>query len=166
MEQIARRLEPEDVAVFRALRMASLKDAPDNFGSTYEDWQSRSDAELRGFLEDEPIFAAFVCDQPVGLTGLIPENKSKQAHRWGLAMVYVSPEARGGGAANALMSTAVAFAIGARVLQLELSVNATNARAIRFYERHGFQITGQIPRGYRIDGGFADEVMMVRFLDC
>lgn len=162
---IARQLDQDDVSTFRALRLASLKDEPDNFGSTYEDWHSRPDAELRAFLKDEPIFAAFDGDQPVGLTGLIPEKKSKQAHRWGLAMVYVAPEARGSGAANALMSTAVAFANGAGVLQLELSVNATNARAIRFYERHGFQHTGKIPRGYRIDGGFADEVLMVRLLD-
>jgi RimJ/RimL family protein N-acetyltransferase len=162
---ITRRLEQDDVSTFRALRLASLKDAPDSFGSTYEDWQFRSDAELCAFLEDEPIFAAFIGDHPVGLTGLIPEKKSKQAHRWGLAMVYVSPEARGSGAANVLMSAAVAFAKDVGVLQLELSVNAANVRAIRFCERNSFQATGQIPRGYRTDGGFADEVMMVRFLD-
>ena len=96
---IARQLDQDDVSTFRALRLASLKDEPDNFGSTYEDWHSRPDAELRAFLKDEPIFAAFDGDQPVGLTGLIPEKKSKQAHRWGLAMVYVAPEARGSGAA-------------------------------------------------------------------
>lgn len=162
---IIRQLEQSDVFVFRALRLASLRDAPDNFGSTYEDWRTRSDATLQAFLKDEPIFAAFVDDQPAGLIGLIPEEKSKQAHRWGLAMVYVSPAFRGKGTADALMSEAVECATDAGILQLELSVNATNFRAIRFYARHGFQTSGHIPRGFRIDGGFADQVMMVRFLD-
>jgi len=162
---IIRQLAQDDVSTFRALRLTSLKNTPDNFGSTYEDWQTRSDAELRAILEDEPIFAAFIGGQPVGLVGLIPERKSKQAHRWGLAMMYVSPEVRGHGAANGLMSIAVAYAKNAGVLQIELSVNAANIRATRFYEKHKFQTTGRIPRGYSIDNGFADEVMMVRILD-
>lgn len=162
---IVRRLKPEDASVFRALRLASLEDAPDSFSSTYADWLAISDQDLRALLENEPIFAAFVDDQPVGLIGLIPTTKSKQSHRWGLAMVYVSQQVRGRGAANELMLSALRFAKDAGVLQLELSVNAANARAIRFYKRHGFVVTGQIPRGFRIENGFADEVMMVCFLD-
>jgi ribosomal protein S18 acetylase RimI-like enzyme len=51
------------------------------------------------------------------------------------------------------------------LVQIELHVNADNARAIRFYRREGFDPIGRIPRALRHDGRDHDELLMVRRLD-
>ena len=56
-----------------------------------------------------------------------------------LDQMVVAPEAWGSGAAEALMAEAKRrFPRG-----LDLHVNTDNARAIRFYEKHGFKIAGE-----------------------
>lgn len=53
--------------------------------------------------------------------------------------IVVAPQAWGSGVAAALIDAAKEIAPGG----LDLHVNADNARAIRFYEKHGFAITGK-----------------------
>jgi len=55
-----------------------------------------------------------------------------------LDQLCVAPEARGGGLARALLDEAK----GRAPSGLRLKVNADNARARRFYEREGFEVTG------------------------
>src|SRR5262245_19591159 len=56
-----------------------------------------------------------------------------------LDQIVVAPEAWGRDVADALMAEARRLS----PTGLDLKVNADNARAIRFYEKHGFAITGQ-----------------------
>jgi putative acetyltransferase len=56
-----------------------------------------------------------------------------------LDQIVVAPEAWGSEVAAALIAEARRLSPSG----LELKVNADNARAIRFYEKHGFAITGQ-----------------------
>lgn len=160
-----RRLSAGDVAVLRAARLAALRQDPDSFASTASDWLGRSDEDLRAMLAAEPIFVAVDQGQTVGMIGLVPSGKSKLAHRWGVAMVFVAQSHRGGGVADRLLLAAVDCARDAGALQLELTVAACNRRAFRFYQRHGFQITGRVPRGFRSSDGFVDELTMVLPLD-
>ena len=53
------------------------------------------------------------------------------------------------------------FAKESGVRQFELNVNHTNARAIRFYERHGFERVGKIPAALIDDGREVDELILV-----
>jgi putative acetyltransferase len=55
-----------------------------------------------------------------------------------LDQLVVAPKAWGGGGAQALVDEAKRIAPNG----LDLHVNADNARAIRFYEKHGFVIAG------------------------
>jgi len=48
------------------------------------------------------------------------------------------------------------------VEQIQLTVNADNARAIKFYERHGFRTVGRMPHALLVDGRYYDELTMVR----
>ena len=50
----------------------------------------------------------------------------------------VAPRAQGSGVARALMA-----ALKAQAPRIELTVNRDNARALRFYEREGFRVTGE-----------------------
>ncbi len=159
-----RRLGVGDLDVLKHLRLSSLRQDPDNFASDYEGWAAKSDDEWRTYLE-EPVFAAFVEGEPVGLIGLIPQNKSRMAHRAGLGMVWVEPPARGSGVADALLQAALDEARDRGLLQVELSVNAENTRAVDFYKRHAFEVFGRLPRGFRTSHGFVDDLLMVRKLD-
>ena len=56
-----------------------------------------------------------------------------------LDQIVVAPEAWGAGAAEALLAEAKRIC----PQKIELQVNTDNARAIRFYEKHGFVVTGE-----------------------
>jgi putative acetyltransferase len=56
-----------------------------------------------------------------------------------LDQLVVAPEAWGGGVAAALVAAAKRDAPAA----LDLHVNRDNARAIRFYEKNGFAVSGE-----------------------
>lgn len=52
------------------------------------------------------------------------------------------------------------------VLQAELSVVVKNKRALKMYKGFGFKRVGKIPRALQyLDGSFADEYKMVKYLD-
>ena len=55
-----------------------------------------------------------------------------------LDQIVVAPEAWGSGVAAALIAEAKRLSPGG----LDLAVNADNARALRFYEKQGFAVTG------------------------
>jgi putative acetyltransferase len=56
-----------------------------------------------------------------------------------LDQLVVAPEAWGSGVATALVAEAKRISPAG----LDLHVNTDNARAIRFYEKHGFSISGE-----------------------
>jgi putative acetyltransferase len=56
-----------------------------------------------------------------------------------LDQIVVAPEAWGAGVAEALLEEAKRICPAS----IELQVNTDNARAIRFYEKHGFVVTGE-----------------------
>lgn len=160
-----RQLGPDDLPVFKCLRLEALRLAPEAYASRIEDWQALADTEWRRSPTEQPVFAAFRGDEPVGLMGLIRQLPSKMAHRASLVMVYVREDARGTGVASRLLDGMVRHARSIGIRQLELAVSAENIAAIRFYLREGFSEIGTIPAGYRIEGQELDEVLMVRRID-
>jgi ribosomal protein S18 acetylase RimI-like enzyme len=71
---------------------------------------------------------------------------------------------RGQGIGSALLDALIAYAVGV-VEQLQLAVVDTNLSAIRLYEKHGFEVYGREMRALKTAAGYADEVLMVRFLN-
>ncbi len=69
---------------------------------------------------------------PVGFVTVDPKTKY-------LDQIVVAPEHWGGGVARALLDAAKRLSPSG----LELLVNKDNARAIRFYEKHGFAYSGE-----------------------
>ncbi|MBT8460360.1 MAG: GNAT family N-acetyltransferase [Boseongicola sp.] len=160
-----RRLDASDLAAFKHLRLMSLELEPENYASTHAEWAAMSDHEWRHYLTGEPIFAAFEEEKPVALAGVIHQKRDRMAHRASVAMVFVVPERRGSGLADKMMDRVAGYARGCGLVQLELTVQAGNARAVRFYERLGFQRYGLLPRGFREPGGYVDDLLMVLALD-
>ena len=160
---LIRRISPDEVDVFRRIRLEALRTKPFSFASRYEDWVDLPVEEWRQRLRD-PIFIAFSSDEPVGIMGLLRQRPSKMAHRATLVMVYLRESFRGTGLAKDLLDTVIDVARGEGILQLELAVSAENPGAIRFYLREGFSEVGRIPSGLLDGGREIDDILMVRRL--
>lgn len=154
------KLEAGDLPVFKAIRLESLKMASSAFANTFADWSSLSDEEWIDRMKI-PVFAMLKGQEPVGIMGLMPQRGEKRSHRATIIMVYLRESERGAGLASKLLQAVMDFAKEGGVCQIELTVNHTNARAIRFYERHGFEKVGKIPAALIDEGQEVDELVMV-----
>ena len=138
---VVRRLDPSDAALLRELRLRALAEEPTAFGSTY-DREAAFDDELwvsRLQPQANPHFVAATDDGVV--VGLAAGIRSDDGNAELVAM-WVAPEARGSGAADALVEAVLAWARSASFPGLRLHVTEGNERAERLYERHGFRRTG------------------------
>ena len=160
-----RLLAPEDIAVFRKIRLESLRTNPSAFAGTAEDWEKLPDVEWRRRMTANPVFVSFDDNDPVGIMGLLRQTARKMAHRAWVIMVFVRPDHRRQGRAETMLKAVCDHARSIGLLQLELAVSADNHAAIRFYERVGFALVGRIPAGFLQDGRKIDELLMVLRLD-
>jgi ribosomal protein S18 acetylase RimI-like enzyme len=145
-EVTVRELRRDEHDLWRRLRTAALRDAPDAFAATLADVQDRSDLDWRreveegdpqsgslliGELDGVPVATAFVSCRPSepGLAGL--------------GAMWVMPECRGNGVATALIEAAHFWASDRGCTAMELSVTVGNEAARQLYERAGFQATGE-----------------------
>jgi predicted GNAT family acetyltransferase len=127
-----RRLAPDDWADFRDIRLRSLADAPDAFGSTLEreeafteeDWRRRVGGPV--YVVDDP--------HPVAVGGIFDNDGVGQI--WGM---WTEPAHRGHGHARRILD-----AVTPLLPRVQLHVNITNGDARTVYERYGFVATGQI----------------------
>ena len=141
-------LTPRDWVLYKAVRLKSLRDAPDSFGSTYEQEAVLSDAEwqLRLDLQSRALNALPLIVQmgglPVGLAwGVIHKPDVATAH---IYQMWVSPALRGKGIATSLLRKIKAWAIGQGCHLLALAVTTGNEDAVSLYKSSGFIATGQL----------------------
>lgn len=160
-----RQFGPDDMQIFRQIRLEALRSEPANFASSAEDWEALPDAEWTRRLTVNAVFVDFHEGEPIAMMGLMPQAASKMAHRGTVIMVYVRKDRRGGGHAKAILDVLVAHARQAGIRQLELAVSAENPAAIRFYQREGFTQAGRIPGGTIHEGREIDEILMTRRID-
>ena len=161
MSVAVRRLGPADYDALRELRLESLRRHPGFFAADPQQEAAMPKEEWLRRLASAVSFGGFVEGKLSGLLVFSRSTRPKLAHTGDLGAMYVRDEARGSGLADALMNAVIDHAATV-VEQIRLTVNAENARAIRFYERHGFRQIGRIPRSLRVDGRYYDELLMFR----
>jgi len=159
-----RRLVASDAEAYRGLRIEGLKNSPASFGSSLAEEIDRPASFWVERLDKGYVFGLFDAEALVGTAGFYREAMQKSAHRGHLVGVYLSPGSRGRGGADLLIAAVIAEARN-HVLQLHLAVTQDNPRARRLYERQGFVIYGEDPRGLKVDGVFYDDYLMVLRLD-
>jgi ribosomal protein S18 acetylase RimI-like enzyme len=160
-----RRLTRDDVAAYRAIRLEALTHHPEAFASSAEEFEQRTDDQLRQTLEGLTIYAAILPDGSLGgMNAFLRANGVKDSHRGWMLQVYVRPQYRGTGMAKALAEHLIAQ-VPEGVKQIHLGVWSENDPAIGLYERLGFVTYGTEPRYLYVNGRYIDEHMMVRFLD-
>jgi ribosomal protein S18 acetylase RimI-like enzyme len=127
-----RRLGPDDWELFREIRLRSLADSPDAFGSTLEREQPFTEDDWRRRLTG-PVYV--VTDPgPVAVGGLFDNDGVLTV--WGM---WTDPAHRGRGHARRILDALIAPDVEA-----ELHVNTANAAARTSYERYGFVGTGEL----------------------
>ena len=142
------RLGEDDWAVFRELRLRSLLDSPEAFGSTYGDesvqteraWRDWAGGRWRG--GNAAVFVGRADDgTPVGTaTGAEYEAEPRVAHVYAM---WVAPDARGAGVGRALLDAVARWARDHGDRRLQLQVTDTNAPARALYRACGFIETGE-----------------------
>jgi len=142
------RLREDDWAVFRELRLRSLLDSPEAFGSTFGDESSQTERAWRDWAAGRwrsGTAAAFMgrADDgtPVGTaTGAEYESEPGVAHVYAM---WVAPDARGEGVGRALLDAVAEWARDRGCGRLVLAVTESNDAARRFYATGGFVDTGE-----------------------
>ena len=137
-----RRFTAADWPTWRALRLRALADSPDAFGATLADAQARADGTWQALLAQTvasphhlPLLAE-VADLPAGLAWANAEGSSVTLYQ-----VWVAPEHRGRGIAQALLARAVDWARQRGAKAVELDVTAGDTPAVRLYRKMGFRET-------------------------
>ena len=158
-----RPLTAEDYEALREIRLEALRLHPEAFAADLAQEEVMSKEQWLARLASATSFGGFVDDALVGIAVFSRSGRPKLAHTGDLGAMYVRESARGSGLADLLMQTLLAHAAG-EVEQIKLTVNAENARAVKFYERHGFRAIGCIPNSLRVAGRDYDELLMLRVL--
>jgi ribosomal protein S18 acetylase RimI-like enzyme len=147
-----RPIESHEWRMYRDLRLRSLADSPDAFGTTLAQAQERSEGQWSAQLASgaasgsELPLVAVVNDQPGGLAwAMIDPSERQKAH---LYQMWVAPDYRDIGAGRMLLGTGIAWARSEGARFLALAVTCGNTSAARLYSRAGFEPTGA-PRPLR-----------------
>jgi ribosomal protein S18 acetylase RimI-like enzyme len=151
-----RRMEPEEWATVRRVRLAALADAPEAFASTLDRELGFEEATWRERIAASPWFLAWRDGEAVGLVAVVTQQPGR-AREWHLVSMWVSPQVRGSGVADGLVAAVTAHARAAGVSTVTLWVAAGNDRARGFYERMGFRPTGVRQTYQRADAPDLDE---------
>lgn len=154
-----RRLDTNDAARYRQLRLESLRDSPTAYGSS---WEEENPQPLEWFarrLEQGWTLGGWQGERLCGIATVVAHELVKMRHKGVIVGVYVHPDARGRGLGQALIRGLIAHATG-RFDNLLLSAEAANTAACRLYRKLGFVEYGREPRAMKIGGRFYDEVLM------
>jgi ribosomal protein S18 acetylase RimI-like enzyme len=157
---LVRRLEPEDAALYRTIRLQALTHAPEAFGSTLEAEQRHDLETFAQRLRTNAVWGAFDSGEVVGMAGFGRQTMTKLAHKGFLWGMFVVPRARGRRVGDALADEVIAHAKNERVRVLQLSCVTTNEAARRLYERHGFVVYGIERWALKSGDEYFDEFLM------
>jgi RimJ/RimL family protein N-acetyltransferase len=159
-----RPLTEDDALAWRELRLRMLRDHPDVFGSSWEEFERQPLEEVarrlreRNSPPDNALFGAFAGGRLIGSTGLHREEGAKDRHKAMIWGVYTAPEARGKGVGRALMNAAIARARATPGIErLILAVATHNTAARTLYVSLGFTPWGLERHALKLPDRYIDE---------
>lgn len=138
-----RRIRKGEAELYKKVRLASLKDSPDAFASSFEEavarsaesWVEQADRSSEG--QDCATFLMLKANEPIGLAALYRDHQKVKVGE--VVQVWVEPDERGDGAAISLMDALFAWAALNDFDALRAAVTLSNERALRFYKKYGFK---------------------------
>ena len=141
-----RRFSPADWPLYKSLRLRSLEESPDAFGSTLELECGRADAAWAERLHNAALSGrdcalfAQIEGVPSGLVWAKADASDTGCVN--LFQLWVTPEARGRGVGDALLHAAIDWARQYGAGLVKLGATCGDTAAIRLYQRAGFVEVG------------------------
>lgn len=159
---IIKRLCADDAAAYRTVRLDGLQKDPTAFNSSWEEESAQPVTWFANRLENHVVLGGWLDKSTLlGVAGLFIPLPAKLRHKGSVAGVYVRPEFRGAGLAQALLSQLIDYARSRQLNTLWLTVEASNTAALELYKKLGFEQCGREPQALKINGIYYDEVSMV-----
>jgi len=163
-----RRLQGTDLAAYKALRDAALADDPSAFTSDAETERRKPpeaylarlglEARLGGVF----TLGAWRGGSLLGAVSCERDMRAKVLHIGHVIGMMVRSDERGRGVGRLLVDACIAEARrGVGIEMLTLTVTATNAGAVRLYERTGFVRYGSLPNAIKVGDGYHAKDLMV-----
>jgi ribosomal protein S18 acetylase RimI-like enzyme len=141
-----KRISEKDWEIYKYLRLKSLGESPDSFGSTLKKEAAFPDEVWKARLKEAEnsmtilLLLAYYNEQAVALTwGVLSES-----HLVNIYQMWVAPEIRGKGIARALVSRVLSWANERKANVVLLFVTTTNSEAIALYKSVGFYPDGKV----------------------
>jgi GNAT superfamily N-acetyltransferase len=146
MRAIVRTFMPDEWLVYKELRLRSLEDTPNAFGSTLALELLRADTEwtervrIAGTSGKDCALFAQLARVPSGL--VLAKADASDPHTVNLFQMWVAPEARDRGLGGALLNAAIDWARHYGAHFTKLGVTWGDTPAVRLYRRAGFREMG------------------------
>ncbi|EIV94047.1 GNAT family N-acetyltransferase [Frankia sp. QA3] len=139
-----RHIRPDEGPLLRRLRLAALADSPAAFWQTLEAARAQPTAEWARRAEagaDSPAELVAIVERAGEAVGMV-QGFTPTGRPWlrELGAMWIAPAARGTGAADVLLATALGWAGRAGAEAVKLWVAPANRPARRLYIRHGFVV--------------------------
>jgi len=125
----------------KAIRLRALADAPDAFGSTFEQVSLWPDTRWQEQCRTIPTFVAVIDGRDAGLVRGVASREHSDAVF--VISMWVEPAARRQGVGSALIDALTAWARSRGFSRLLLDVSDTNLAAIALYVSKSFQPNGR-----------------------
>lgn len=136
-------LTEADATAYQALRLRSLQEHPEAFGSAYDDEVGRPLETIQQRLRTTADHFALGAWRGADLVGIVAFGRSpgvKIRHRGGIGGMYVAAEARGEGVGKALLAELIRRArLMAGLEEIILAVTVGNGAARSIYLAAGFE---------------------------
>jgi ribosomal protein S18 acetylase RimI-like enzyme len=139
-------ISPDDLAAFKIVRLAALRDTPLAFGSAYAKESLLSDAEWDRRVaqwqgDRSACYLAWDDEVPCGIAaGFFDKDDARKAH---LVSMWVAPSHCRQGVGRLLVTGVIDWARSHHAETLRLTVTSCNDAAMGFYEQLGFTRTGR-----------------------
>lgn len=137
-----------DWETYKAVRLESLRDSPDSFGSTFKRESEFTEKEWKSRLmpSTDSVYVlplvAVSNGKPLGLaTGAVHSQEESVAHVY---QMWVSKSHRGLGIGKALLKRIEVWAIELHLKSLLLAVTTSNKEAMSLYQSTGFVPSGAL----------------------
>jgi len=163
-----RRLTPADLKAYRELRLESLKNHPENFGSNFKEESAKPKLAFETYIQEQSadkfILGAFDNEKLIGICGFFREEKKKCNHFGTIIQMYVRKAYGGKGVGLNLLRAVIeeAFKIP-EVEQVILGVVTTNISANKIYEEAGFKEYGLHRKYFKEGEQYFDQRFMILY---